>query len=388
MIPVYEPDLGPLEERYLLEAYRSGWISSKGEFLSRFEHEFARWVGVQYALAASSGTTALHLALLALAARPGDEVIVPALTYVATANAVAYTGARPVFADSNLSSWTLDPQDVEQRITKRTRGIIAVHLYGRPAPMDEILSIAGRHGLWVIEDAAEAPGAKVFGQPVGSLGTIGCFSFFGNKILTTGEGGMVTTNDENLAELMFRYRGQGVSPTVTYWHDLVGHNYRLTNLAAAIGLAQLERIDEILKKKERLAEWYGRRLSEIEGIELPQPSQWAEEVCWMYSVLVPRRDEVRAQLGEAGIETRPFFFPIYKMPIYYDPAIHLPVAESLSQSGINLPSSTQLTETEVDYIGSTLAQIVRKTKPVRPSKAARSIRRIPTDIRPALEKTS
>ncbi|MFH1011478.1 MAG: DegT/DnrJ/EryC1/StrS family aminotransferase [bacterium] len=388
MIPVYEPDLGLMEERYLLEAYRSGWISSKGEFLSRFEEGFARWVKVRHALAASSGTTALHLALSALAAGPGDEVIVPALTYVATANAVAYSGARPIFADSSAASWTLDPKDVEQRITERTRGIIAVHLYGRPAEMDRILSIAEEHGLWVIEDAAEAPGARVFGQPVGSVGTIGCFSFFGNKILTTGEGGMVTTNDEHLAQLMFRYRGQGVSPTVTYWHDLVGYNYRLTNLAAAIGLAQLERIDEILRKKEQLALWYRQRLSEVEGIQLPQPLEWAEEVCWMYSVLVPRRDEVRAQLAEAGIETRPFFFPVYKMPIYYEPTLHLPVAESLSQAGINLPSSTRLTEAEVDYICSTLAQILRKTKPLRLTKAARPARQVRTEIGPTLERTS
>ncbi len=387
MIPVYEPDLSPLEEKYLLQAYRSGWISSKGEFLARFEETFAHWLGVRYALAASSGTTALHLALLALRLEPRDEVIVPALTYVATANAVAYTGARPIFADCNAASWTLDPKDVERRITKRTRGIIAVHLYGRPAPMEPILSIAREHGLWVVEDAAEAPGARVFGHPVGSMGTMGCFSFFGNKILTTGEGGMVATNDEHLAQLVFRYRGQGVSSSVTYWHDLIGYNYRMTNLAAAIGLAQLERIEEILKTKERLARWYRERLSEVEGIELPAPMEWAEEVCWMYSVLVPRRDEVRAQLGEAGIETRPFFFPVYKMPIYFEQTLHLPVTENLSARGMNLPSSTRLKEAEVDYICSTLAQIVQRTRPARRLAFARPTERTAETVRPTVEAT-
>jgi perosamine synthetase len=388
MIPVYEPDLSPLEEEYLLRAYRSGWISSKGEFLARFEENFAHWVGARYALGASSGTTALHLALLALGLKSGDEVIVPALTYVATANAVAYTGARPVFADCNAASWTLEPRDVEHCITKRTKGIVAVHLYGRPAPMGRILSIAERHGLWVVEDAAEAPGAKVFGQPVGSMGTIGCFSFFGNKILTTGEGGMAVTNDERLVQLMFRFRGQGVSPTVTYWHDLIGYNYRMTNLAAAIGLAQLERIEEISAKKERLARWYRERLSDVEGIELAVPMEWAEEVCWMYSVLVSRRDEVRAQLAEAGIETRPFFFPIYKMPIYFEPTLHLPVTEDLSARGINLPSSTRLTEAEVDHICSTLARIVQHTRPTRHVSVARTTERIETEIRPTPERKS
>ena len=371
MIPVYEPDLSQLEEDYLLDAFRSGWISSKGEYLARFEETFARWVKVRYALATCSGTTALHLALLALGIKPGDEVIVPALTYVATANAVTYTGAKAIFVDLDAASWTLDPVDVERHITKRTRGIIAVHLYGRPARMNRILPIAERNGLWVVEDAAEAPGARVLGRPVGGIGTIGCFSFFGNKILTTGEGGIATTNDEQLAQLMFRYRGQGVSMTVTYWHDLVGYNYRMTNLAAAIGLAQLERYPQIISAKRRLACWYNERLVGIEGIGLPTPLEWADDVCWMYSVLVPRRDEVRAQLAEAGIETRPFFFPLYRMPIYYDSTVYLPISENLAKTGLNLPSSTRLTEEQVDFICTTLSKIVRKTKPVEFTAAVR-----------------
>jgi perosamine synthetase len=369
MIPVYEPDLSQLEEDYLLDAFRSGWISSKGDYLARFEETFARWVKAKYALAVSNGTVALHLAMLSLGVKSGDEVIAPALTYVATANAVAYTGAKPVFVDVDASSWTLDPKDVEQHITSRTRGIIAVHLYGRPARMNRLLPIAEKHGLWVVEDAAEAPGARVLGRPVGGIGTIGCFSFFGNKILTTGEGGIVTTNDEELAQLMFRYRGQGVSMTVTYWHDLIGYNYRMTNLAAAIGLAQLERYPQIIAAKRRLAHWYNERLEGIEGIEVPTPLDWADDVCWMYSVLVPRRDEVRAQLAEAGIDTRPFFYPLYRLPIYYDATAYLPISEHLGKTGINLPSSTKLTEEQVDHICTALVKIVRKTKPVELAKA-------------------
>ncbi|MBU1937952.1 DegT/DnrJ/EryC1/StrS aminotransferase family protein [bacterium] len=371
MIPVYEPDITQLEEDYLLKAFRSGWISSKGDYLVQFESSFAKWVRTRHALATCSGTTALHLALLSLGTKPGDEVIVPALTYVATANAVAYTGATPVFVDSDAESWTIDPDDIEKHLTKRTRGIIAVHLYGRPARMNRILPLAQKYGLWVVEDAAEAHGARVLGRPVGSIGTVGAFSFFGNKILTTGEGGIVTTNDDELAELISRYRGQGVSPTVTYWHDLLGYNYRMTNLTAAIGLAQLERAHEILAVKKRLSRWYTERLTHIPEIELVRPLDWADDVCWMFSALVSRRDEVRAILGEAGIDTRPFFFPIYKMPIYHDSTIHLPVTENLSKRGINLPSSPQLKEDQVDYICDTLIKIVRKTKPVHISPTVR-----------------
>ena len=365
MIPVYEPDLGQLEEEYLLDAFRSGWISSKGDYLAQFENSFAKWVKTRYALATSNGTTALHLALLALGSKSGDEVILPALTHIATANAVTFTGATPVFVDSDAASWTVDPNDIEKHITKRTRGIIAVHLYGRPARMNRILPLAQKYGLWVVEDAAEAHGARVLGRPVGSIGTIGTFSFFGNRILTTGEGGIVTTNDDDLAELMSRYRGQGVSPTVTYWHDLLGYNYRMTNLTAAIGLAQLERVHGILAAKQRLSRWYTERLASTPEIELARPRDWADDVCWMFSGLVSCRDEVRAKLSEAGIDTRPFFFPVYKMPIYHDPTIHLPVTENLSKKGIHLPSSPRLKEEQVDYICDTLIRIVRKTKPIR-----------------------
>jgi perosamine synthetase len=231
MIPVYRPSIGDLERRYVVDAIESSWISSKGAFLDRFEREFAAFAGVEHGVAAANGTVALHLALAALQVGPGDEVIVPTLTYVASVNAITYTGATAVFVDSDPAIWTLDPARVEAAITPRTKAIEVVHLYGHPADMDPILDIARHHGLAVVEDAAEAHGALYRGRPVGSLGTVGSFSFFGNKIITTGEGGMLVTDDEELASRARHLRGQGVSATKTYWHDVVGFNYRMTNVA-------------------------------------------------------------------------------------------------------------------------------------------------------------
>ena len=359
MIPVYRPSIGELEKRYVAEAMDSGWISSRGAFLDRFEKGFAAYIGCSNGIATANGTVALHLALAALGIGPGDEVIVPTFTYVASVNAITYTGATPVFVDSEPQYWNVDPALVEAAITPRTRAIEVVHLYGHPADMDPILEIAARHNLVVVEDAAECHGALYKGRKVGSLGTIGSFSFFGNKIITTGEGGMLVTGDGELAERARRLRGQGVSPTRTYWHEVVGFNYRMTNIAAAIGCAQLERVEETLAAKRTIAGWYRANLEGLAGVTVQGEAPWATAVYWMNSVLVdPRlRDPLIVQLAAEGIETRPFFYPAHMLPMYASGAA-FPVAERLGASGINLPSYAALEETQVAEVCAAVRRFV------------------------------
>jgi len=351
MIPVYQPLVGDREKDYVRAALDSSWISSKGEFLERFEREFSGYVGSAHGIAAANGTVALHLAFAALGIGPGDEVIVPTLTYVASVNAIAYTGATPVFVDSEPEYGTMDPALVEAAITRRTRAIEVVHLYGHPVDMDPILDIARRHGLSVVEDAAEAHGAEYRGRRVGSLGQLGSFSFFGNKIITTGEGGMLVTHDGSLAEKARHLRGQGVSATRTYWHDVIGYNYRMTNIAAAIGCAQLERVDETLAAKRLIASWYRSHLEGVPGVRLFGEAPWAMAVFWMNCVVVdPQlRDPLMDHLRVDGIDSRPFFYPAHTLPMYATTA-SFPVAERLGASGVNLPSYPGLEEAQVAAI--------------------------------------
>jgi len=351
MIPVYRPHLGETEKLYVNEALDSTWISSKGPFLDRFEHGFAEWVGASQGIATSNGTTSIHLALAALGIGPGDEVIVPTFTYVASVNAITYTGATPVFVDSEPLYWNLDPEKIEPLITERTRAIEVVHLYGHPADMDRILEVASRHGIAVIEDAAEAHGAQYRGRKVGTFGDASSFSFFGNKVITTGEGGMVVTDDGALAERCRHLRGQGVSPVRTYWHDMVGYNYRMTNIAAAIGCAQLERIDRVIADKRRVAGWYRARLEGIPGLEFQREAPWADAVWWMVSILVGTdvRDALMTFLAENGVESRPFFHPAHQLPMYQR-SERYPVAEHLGAAGINLPSFPDLSQAEVNLV--------------------------------------
>jgi perosamine synthetase len=351
MIPVYRPSIGEREKKYVAEALDSGWVSSKGPFLARFESDFAAYMGVPHAVSAANGTVALHLAFAALGIGPGDEVIVPTLTYIASVNAIAYTGARPVFVDSDPIYWNLDAEQIEQAITPRTKAIEVVHLYGHPADMDPILEIAARHGLHVVEDAAESHGALYKGRRVGAIGTVGTFSFFGNKIITTGEGGMLVTAQDQVADHARHLRGQGVSPTRTYWHDILGFNYRLTNVAAAMGCAQLERVDETLAAKRMIAGWYRTYLGGVEGVTLQSEAPWASCVFWMNSILVKPelRDPLMDHLARDGIETRPFFHPAHTMPVHRTSG-RFPVAERLGESGINLPSYADLEEGQVAQI--------------------------------------
>ena len=331
-------------------------ISSNGPFIERFERAFAEHCGVAHAISCANGTVALHLALLGLGIERGDEVICPTLTYVASANCVMYCGARPVFVDAEPHTWNMDPSAVEQAITSRTRAIVAVHLYGHPVDMNPIREIAAAHDLAVVEDAAEALGATYRGRPAGSLGDVATFSFYGNKLLTTGEGGMVVTNDGALASRMRQLRGQGQDLERRYWFPIVGFNYRMTNVAAAIGLAQLERVDWHVGRRRENAAQYRRRLAQSEALEFSPEARWAESSFWMSSVLVrdanrSQRDEVMADLASRGIETRPFFFPMHVLPPYREMSRRaFPVADDLSARGLNLPSGAPLTVEDIERV--------------------------------------
>ena len=361
MIPVAEPLLGEKELEYVTDCIRSGWVSSVGEYVRRFEREFAACCGVRYGVATHNGTVALHLALVALGIGPGDEVILPTLTFVATANAVTYTGATPVFVDSEPRTWNLDPEAATRAITPRTRAIIAVHLYGHPADMDPLRALADEHGLALIEDAAEAHGARYKGRRTGSLSDVAIFSFFGNKIITTGEGGMVLTDDGVLAERCFFLENQAKQKDNPYWHTEIGYNYRMTNLQAALGVAQLERIEELVAIRLRNAAHYNRRLAEVPGLTLPPCAEWAEAVYWMYTVLIEDdygldRDTLMIRLRQLGIETRPVFYPIHTLPMY-NQGQSFPVAEEVGRKGINLPSGATLTPEQVDVVCDALAEL-------------------------------
>lgn len=353
-IPVYRPELKGKELEYITNCIKSGWISSIGNYVVEFERKFAGYCNTRYAVSTCNGTVSLHLALVALGIGKGDEVIVPSLTFVATANSVVYTGARPVFVDIDLETWCIDPERIKGKITKNTKAIIPVHLYGHPCDMAPILDIAKRYNLWVIEDCAEAHGALYKNRKVGGFGDIGCFSFYGNKIITTGEGGMATTNNKKIYERLLYLKDHAMSKKKRYYHPDIGFNYRLTNMQAAVGLAQLERIEEFINKKRMIASWYNKRLSHISGIKTPPEKPWAKNVYWMYSILVDKnsgisRDEFMKRLFKKGIDTRPFFYPIHKLPPYRI-NLSLPNTEKVSSQGVNLPSFPVLKEKEVDFI--------------------------------------
>lgn len=363
-ITIAMPILNGNERKYVDECIDTGWISANGRFITEFEKRFAQFCGTKYAIACCNGTVTLHLALLALGIGPGDEIIMPTLTYIATANAVKYCGATPVFVDSEADTWNIDPMKLEEKITERTKAIIPVHLYGLSCNMDAIMSIAKKHNIAVIEDAAEAHGATWGGKVVGSMGDIGSFSFFGNKIITCGEGGMLTTNDEKLYERMKLLRSQGVDPHKRYWHTDVAYNYRMTNLQAAVGLAQLENVQWHLEQRQRVAALYEKYLPILGDLVSVQavPSK-AKHVYWMNSVLLSEsvtmsRDEVMAKMEERNIEMRPLFYPMHVMPPYLDHSVVAPVAESLSSRGINLPSHGMLQEEHVKYIVESLKDIL------------------------------
>jgi perosamine synthetase len=352
-IPISKPLIGPREKQLVLDALASGWVSSIGKYIDEFETNFAEYCGTEYAIAVSNGTTGLHLALAALGLGPGDEVIVPDLTFVATANAVAYTGAKPVLADIDPDTLCIDPCSVKSLITKRTKAIIPVHLYGHPAEMDALIEIGESHGINIIEDAAEAHGAEYRGCKVGGLGKCGVFSFYGNKVITTGEGGMLTTNDRKFYERARRLRDHAMSPERRYFHEERGFNYRITNLQAALGVAQLERIEEFLQRRREIMSWYDADINAGDGVRLNRVKNWAKSAFWMVCMEVdwldePRRDAFMRSLRAQGIDSRPYFHTLSSMPMYRQTV--LPVAGRKSQTGLNLPSFFDLTRKDVGRI--------------------------------------
>jgi perosamine synthetase len=360
-LPVYQPDLSGNERRYVMEAVDSTWISSKGAFLDRFEAAFGQVVGTPHVSAVCNGTVALHLALHVLDLQPGDEVIVPSFTYIASVNTIVQAGGVPVFADSLPGDWLLDPDDVQRRITPRTRAILPVHLYGAVCDMDRLGAIAAHHGLTIIEDCAEALGSSWQGRHVGTFGAVGTFSFFGNKTVTTGEGGMVMTTDPALLARLNLAKGQGMDPTRRYWHIAMGFNYRMTNVAAAIGLGQIERLEAILRRKRAIAARYRADL-ETAGVTFQASRPEVESSDWLVSLLLPPgtdRERVMGRLAEARIETRPVFFCAHHMPHHARPDLRLPVAEDIAARGISLPSYPGLSDGDVDRVSDALIAALR-----------------------------
>ncbi|MBI5206740.1 MAG: DegT/DnrJ/EryC1/StrS family aminotransferase [Candidatus Firestonebacteria bacterium] len=359
-IPVSEPFLGGNELKYVTDCIKTNWISSIGTYVTKFEDMFKKFCGTKYALATSNGTVALHLAIEVLGIKSGDEVLVPDLTFVATANIVTYAKAKPVFVDIDPVTWTIDIKDMEKKITKNTKAVIPVHLYGHPANMKEIVVLCRKYNLKIIEDAAESHGALFNGKCVGSFGDFGAFSFYGNKIITTGEGGMLVTNSNKLYQEAKLLRNHGMSEKKKYWHPRIGYNYRMTNIQAAIGVAQMENINKIISRKRKIASLYNKLLKDIQGITTPAEASWAFNVYWMYSILVNKEYgmnsvQLQKKLDLSGIETRPFFYPLHNMPSY-ETREKFPVTERISSQGINLPSSPLLKDEEIEYI----TDVIRK----------------------------
>lgn len=356
-IPISQPSITSLEIEYVTDAIKSGWVSSMGEYINRFEQEFASYCGTKYALTTSTGTAALHLALLSLGIGVGDEVIIPDLTFISTANAVTYAGAKVILVDIEKDTLCIDPIKIEQAITKNTKAIIPVHLYGHPANMIDINKLAEKYNLVVIEDAAEAHGAEVKGQKTGALGDCGIFSFYGNKVLTCGQGGMITTNDAELYERAKYLRNYAVHPNKKYWHDEVGYNYRITNLQAALGLAQLQRIESTINRKKEIFLRYEKCLSNVPRIQLNYTAPWAVNIYWLICLQIEDfceedRNNLINTLGIQGIETRPYFYPVSRMPMYqnYAQSNSNAISYQVSVQGINLPSYFDLSNKEIDHI--------------------------------------
>ena len=365
-IAVCEPYLGGREAEYLLDCLKTNWISSAGTYLTEFERAFARYCGCAEGIGTTSGTTALHLALAARGLGPGDEIIMPAFTIAATVFAALYVGATPVLVDVEPDTWTLRVDQVAARIGPRTRAVMPVHMYGHPCDMDPLTELARRHGLWLVEDAAEVHGAEYRGKKCGGLGDAACFSFYANKIISTGEGGMVVTNDRALAERCRSLKNLGFNRERRFLHDAVGFNYRMTNPQAAIGLAQLERIDEYVERRRAHARRYNELLRDVAGVTLPVERPWARNVYWMYGILVDEafgctRDELRAALAERGVETRTFFIPMHEQPVFHGMGLFAgesyPTASDIGRRGLYLPSSTGLTDEEIGYVVDALRDV-------------------------------
>ena len=368
IIPVNEPVLGERELEYVTECIRTGWISSAGRFIEAFEEAWAGYCGMKYGIAVSNGTVALQIAVGCLDSQPGDEVIMPTFTIISCAQAVTYNGGVPVLVDSEPHTWCMDVNQVEAKITPRTRAIMPVHIYGHPVDMDPLLDLAEKYGLTIIEDAAEVHGAEYLSgregpSPVwrrcGGLGHISTFSFYANKLITTGEGGMVLTNELSYAEKARSLRNLCFRPERRFYHTELGHNFRLTNVQAAIGLAQIERMDEIVAHKRWMGRAYTERLQDMPGLQLPVEEPWARQVYWMYGLVLDESSgmdavELARRLQTHGVQTRPFFLGMHEQPVFLERGLfqgeHYPVAERMARQGLYLPSGLALTEAQLEQV--------------------------------------
>jgi len=358
-IPVNEPLLTEADYASVMAALRSGWISGAGPHIEAFEARWANYCDRRHGIAVANGSVALQVAVSLLDLQPGDEVILPTFTIISCVLPILLADARPVLVDSDPQTWTMDVTQIESRITPRTRAIMAVHIYGHPVDMDPLLEIAERHNLQVVEDAAEAHGAEYRGRRAGSFGTSSCFSFYANKLVTTGEGGMLLVDDDRLAEHARSLRNLGFQPHRRFLHTELGFNFRLTNLQAALGLAQIERMDDIVARKRRIGQAYTERLSEMPGIELQVQQSWARSVYWMYGLVV-REDtgidaaEFANRLKQRGVETRPFFLGMHEQPVLRERGLfdgeRYPVAERIARQGLYLPSGLALEEAQIDRV--------------------------------------
>lgn len=365
--PVCEPTLNGKELEYVTDCIKSNWISSSGKYIERFEKEFAKFCDATYGVSCSNGTTALHLAMLALGIKEGDEVITPNFSIISTAAAIAYVGATPVFVDSELQTWNMDVSQIEQKITKKTKAIIVMHTYGCPVDMDAVNAIAKKYKLYVIEDAAEAHGAIYKGRKIGSLSDVACFSFYANKIITCGEGGMVVTNNKEIADKAAYYRNLAFKEP-RFIHDHLGYNYRMTNIQAAIGLAQLENAEKLVSLRVNNAELYDRELRNIPGITLPPKCPYGKSVHWMYGILVDEKlygmnsRDLARELDLMGIQTRTFFYPTHRQPVFKDLKIkeEFPISDRLWEEGIYLPSTSHLSDYEIMRIAGIIRRVAKK----------------------------
>jgi perosamine synthetase len=371
MIPVNQPLLNGNELKYLAECIETGWISSEGPFVRRLEEGMAKLTGQRHGVAVANGSVALDVAVNALGLGPGDEVILPTFTIIACAAAIVRAGATPVVVDSEPLTWNIDPGQIEEKITSRTKAIMVVHIYGLPVDMDPVLRIAARYGLKIIEDSAEQIGqeyrSRGASRPVGSFGDIATFSFYPNKHVTTGEGGMIVTSDDSLAERCRNLRNLCFGKQRRFVHEELGWNFRMSNLQAAVGVAQLERLPETIEKKRRIGAWYGELLADLDVLErLPSQTAYAENVHWVYGVvlkeLVPfDAEEVMRRLGALGIGTRPFFWPMHEQPALrklglFD-GVSCPVAERLARRGFYLPSGVALERAQAETVAQALEEI-------------------------------
>lgn len=363
IIPITVPSITNLEVDRVKEAARLGWGKNHSKYINEFEGKFAEYIGVQYAIATSSCHGALHLVLAGLGIKTGDEVIIPDITWIASAAAVTYVGATPIFVDIDPETWCIDHDSFEKAISSKTKAVMPVTIYGHPPEMDEVMEIAKKHNLYVIEDAAQSVGSKYKNKRPGSFGDCGVFSFHGTKIMTTGEGGMFVTNNPELYEKVKSLSDQGKDPNKLFWNLEIGFKYKMTNIQAALGLAQLERIDDLVSKKRQIFAWYRERLSDKEGMQMNVEKSDVYNTYWMTAIILDKekygieKEELMDKLKKYNIMTRPFFYPLSSMPPLKT-EVHNPIAYDLSPYGINLPCGYSITEDEVEYICNSLLEIL------------------------------